>query len=105
MMMMVTLFLCVFVSCLFFVLGYITGRVDTIFKFLGSHGSDSFTVNNEKRTSGKSKKTVSIDESKVVVDVDVNFSKTEELELGEKSVTADDITSAKNKLSQLKKGK
>ena len=93
---------CTLTSIFSFVLGYIAGRVDSLSKFSVSHNE---SLGGSGSASKKQRRTVSIDESKVVVDVDANFSKTEEHELGEKSVTSDDITSAKNKLSQLKRGK
>ena len=93
---------CTLVSLFSFVLGYIAGRVDSMSKFSVSPNE---STGGTDPTSKKQRRTVSIDESKVVVDVDANFSKTEEHELGEKSVTSDDITSARQKLSQLKRGK
>ena len=91
-------------SILMFILGYIAGRVDSILSSLGY--SPGFSSESRKSSlKSQNKRAISIDDSKVVVDVDTSYVKSESFELGEKTVSADDINSAKQKLSQLKRGK
>lgn len=100
----VTLALFILVPIAFFIFGYIVGRLDRLsnypagFVFSPQEKSPFSSMN-------KGKKHISIDDSKFVVDVDDKFSKSNDQELGVKTMTQDDITSAKNKLAQLKRGK
>lgn len=91
-------------ASLAYVLGYMTGRMDSLLLRL-----DLMTGNvpEQKKSflKSQSKKSISIDESKVVVDVDTSYAKSDGMELGEKTVSIDDISDAKQKLSQLKRGK
>ena len=95
-----------------FVLGFILGRIETIISLL--RGRDFSIVstgdgyNNNRNFVSKDqtkKKIVSIDESKFVTDVEINYEKNFDQELGDKSTTNDDIMSAAQKLAQLKRGK
>ncbi len=95
-----------YVACaVCFGLGYVMGRLDSIVRLLRRPESDSFVaqVVRQERQSQKSRK-VSIDDSKFVTDVS-----TDGLESNTKNVigtvtqTEDSITTAANRLAQLKK--
>ena len=87
---------------LFFILGFILGRVETLFQYFKTEKPESFITNLRKEE--KNRKKVSIDETKFVTEVS-----TDELEsnnnqkLGIIHKSEDNIKSATNKLAQLKK--
>lgn len=92
---------------LFLMLGYIAGRLDLLLRQIKNSDSamTATTFGKTDKSRHTTKKSISIDESKFVVDVETNYSKMDDRELGEKTVTSDDITDAKQKLAQLKRGK
>lgn len=89
-----------------FLLGYVLGRLDCLIKEVKGIDGDPSRISMQKGLESKKKREISIDESKVVVDIS-----TEGLESREDGVvgvitqTTDDIGSAANKLAQLKKAK
>jgi len=89
-----------------FAIGYALGRIDTIVSMLKKKESDSFVagVNREQKKSF-TRRAVDIDESKFVTDVSTTSLKSGGASLGTVTQTKDDISSATNKLAQLKKAK
>lgn len=89
------------------VLGYIAGRLDRLVVSVGgeaSAGSTSF-LRSSTRTETTRKK-VSIDDTKYVTDVSTDgLEALGDTELGTVTKASDDISTAANKLAQLKKSK
>lgn len=93
-------------AVLSFGVGYAIGSLDNIRRALKGSESTSFVseVVREQKQQAK-KRVVSIDESKYVTDVSTDDLQSKGGSLGVVSQTNDDISSAANKLAQLKKMK
>jgi hypothetical protein len=92
------------VLALSFAVGYIIGSLDSIRKTLKMpEGSTSFVSEIINESKQKSKKKITIDETKYITDVSTDGIESKFNELGVISQSKDDISSAANKLAQLKK--
>jgi len=93
-------------AVLSFGVGYAIGSLDNIRRTLKGSESTSFVseVVREQKQQAK-KRVVSIDESKYVTDISTDGMESKGGTLGEVSQTSDNISSAANKLAQLKKMK
>ena len=85
-------------------LGYIAGRLDKLIVWSRGEESNSF-VNSVVKEQRQRRQKVQIDETKFVTDVSTSELEGGGSQLGTVSKSNDDITSASNKLAQLKKSK
>lgn len=84
--------------------GYLLGRLDELMRLLKRPESKSFVASVARDEKSLTRRKVDIDDSKYVVDVSTEGMKSSgEQSLGEIVKSSDDITTASNKLAQLKK--
>ena len=88
-----------------FGVGYAIGSLDSIRRSLKGSESTSFVTEVVREHKQQSKKKVSIDETKYVTDISTDSLESKGGSLGVVSQTNDNISSAANKLAQLKKMK
>ena len=91
-----------------FVLGYVLGRVDSMVRMINltENNHVSFLKRKHKQNEERSSfKKIEIDDTKFVTDVSTDDMASLGKSVGVVSKTADDISSATNKLAQLKKMK
>lgn len=95
----------VYVYCaLFFGLGYVLGRLDSVVRSLRGSEPSSFVAQVAKEQRTQRAKKVSIDESKFVTDVSTDgMESIGTSALGTVTQTDDNISAAANRLAQLKK--
>jgi len=91
-------------AVLSFGVGYAIGSLDNIRRSLKGSDSASF-VSEVAREQKQAKKKISIDEAKYVTDISTDDLESKGGKIGVVSQTNDDISSAANKLAQLKKMK
>lgn len=102
-----------FLFILTFALGYIAGSLDTLkrsFSRNDSHALSDTTsfvpsIMRDQKQTHTVKTKISIDDSKYVTDISTDGMESKGKQLGVVSKTSDDISSAANKLAQLKKMK
>ena len=92
-------------AVLSFGVGYAIGSLDSLRKTLKGSESTSFVSGVVREQKQQGKKKVSIDETKYVTDISTDDLVSKGGSLGVVSQTNDDISSAANKLAQLKKMK
>lgn len=92
-------------AVLSFGIGYAIGSLDNLRRALKRPESTSFVSEVAREQKQQSKKKVSIDESKYVTDISTDNLVSKGGSLGVVSQTTDDISTAANKLAQLKKMK
>lgn len=92
-------------AVLSFGVGYAIGSLDNIRRALKGSESTSFVSGVVREQKQQAKKKVSIDETKYVTDISTDDLVSKGTTLGVISQTNDDISSAANKLAQLKKMK
>lgn len=88
-----------------FLLGYVMAKLDTIVMILKRSESDSFVSSVSKEQKFAKKRKVEIDDKTFVTDVSTDGMQSLGSSLGTVSQTKDDISTASNKLAQLKKRK
>jgi len=92
-------------AVLSFGVGYAIGSLDNIRRSLKGSGSTSFVSEVVREQKQQARKKISIDEAKYVTDISTDDLESKGGKLGVVSQTNDDISSAANKLAQLKKMK
>ena len=92
-------------AVLSFGVGYAIGSLDNIRRALKGSESTSFVTGVAREQKQQTKKKVSIDDTKYVTDISTDDLVSKGGSLGVVSKTNDDISSAANKLAQLKKMK
>lgn len=92
-------------AVLSFGIGYAIGSLDNLRRALKRPESTSFVSEVAREQKQQSKKKVSIDESKYVTDISTDNLVSKGGSLGVVSQSTDDISTAANKLAQLKKMK
>lgn len=92
-------------AVLSFGVGYAIGSLDNIRRALKGSGSTSFVSEVAREQKQQARKKISIDEAKYVTDISTDDLESKGGKLGVVSQTNDDISSAANKLAQLKKMK
>lgn len=92
-------------AVLSFGIGYAIGSLDNLRRALKRPESTSFVSEVAREQKQQSKKKVNIDESKYVTDISTDNLVSKGGSLGVVSQTTDDISTAANKLAQLKKMK
>jgi hypothetical protein len=92
-------------AVLSFGVGYAIGSLDNIRSALKRSESTSFVSGVAKEQKQQIKKKINIDEAKYVTDISTDDLETKGGSLGVVSQSSDDISSAANKLAQLKKMK
>ena len=85
--------------------GYSLGRLDSLIAYVRSPESKSFVSSVSRDQKQANRQKVDIDDRKYVTDIPTGFDGRASISLGTATKTKDDISSASDRLAQLKKTK